>query len=262
MIFVLLPAYNEVSSLPALLRKIKDVFKGQENNYKIIVVNDGSKDNTLEILETLKTEISLEILNHKLNRGLGETARDAFERAAEISQAGDIIIRLDADDTHEPKYIPELIKKINEGYDIAIASRFQKGGKMIGVNKYRAIISLMANLVMKIFFPIKNVKDYSCGYRAYRAELIKNAIRIFGNNFIALKGMGFTGTVEKIIKLRMLGAKMAEIPFQLRYDQKIGKSKMVASITTLGYLMLILKHIYPWGNEDKEWQKEIKKLKK
>ncbi|MDD2696644.1 MAG: glycosyltransferase family 2 protein [Candidatus Pacebacteria bacterium] len=261
MIYILLPAYNEASSLPNLLKKIKEVSEGKED-YKVIVVNDGSKDNTLEILEKLKAEILLEIVNHKLNRGLGETARDAFERAAEISQPDDIIIRMDADGTHEPKYIPELIKKINEGYDVVIASRFQKGGGMIGVNKYRSLISLAASLVMKIFFPIKNVKDYSCGFRAYRAKIIKEAIRIFGNSFIDLKGMGFTGTVEKIIKLRMLGAKMAEIPFQLRYDQKIGKSKMVTSITTLGYLMLILKNIYPWGNQAKEWQKEIKKLKK
>jgi len=260
MIYILLPAYNEESALPVLLRKIKGTL-GKEN-YKIIIVNDGSSDKTASILNKLSSEIPLEVIIHKLNRGLGETARDAFERAAEISQPDDIIVRLDADGTHEPKYIPELIKKINEGYDVAIASRFQKGGKMIGVNKYRSSISLAASLVMKIFFPIKNVRDYSCGFRAYRAGIIKEAIRIFGNNFIDLKGMGFTGTVEKIIKLRMLGARMAEIPFQLRYDQKVGKSKMITSITTLGYLMLILKCIYPWGNQAKEWQREIKKLKK
>jgi len=262
MVYILLPSYNEEVALPILLKKIKKVMKKCGYNYKIIVINDGSNDKTADILSEIGSQFSLEVINHKLNRGLGETIRDAFERVAEISSPDDIIIRMDADNTHDPKYIPELIKKINSGHDIVITSRFQKGGKMVGVNAYRTFISICANTLMKFFFPIKNVRDYSCGFRAYKGRIIHDAIKIFGNDFINLKGMGFTCTVEKIIKFQMLGAKMAEIPFCLNYDRKDSDSKMITGITTLGYLVLILKYIYPWGKDGKRVKKEIKKLKK
>src|SRR5207253_2764940 len=97
------------------------------------------------------------------------------------------------------------------------------------------------------FFPIKGVKEYSCGYRAYRAETIKEAIACYGNNFIQLKGLGFTCTLEKLVKLKLIGAKFAEVPFMLRYDQKVSTSKMVSSVTTLGYLVMTIMYHWPWG---------------
>ena len=113
---------------------------------------------------------------------------------------------------------------------------------------------------MKIFFPIKGVWDYSNGFRAYRAALIKKIIDIFKNDFIELKGLGFTGTAEKLIKLRMFGARIEEIPFELKYDLKQSESKMFSRITIVGYLILIIKYIYPWGRIIKERLKMIKEL--
>ena len=69
--------------------------------------------------------------------------------------------------------------------------------------------------------------------------------------------MGFTGTVEKIIKLKMMRARVTEIGFVLRYDRKPSDSKVATSITTLGYFVLIAKYIYPWGDEGKLWQKRV-----
>src|ERR1019366_10362422 len=84
-------------------------------------------------------------------------------------------------------------------------------------------------------------------YRAYRASLIKDAIGVYGNDFIQLKGLGFTCTLEKLVKLKLLGARFAEAPFVLRYDQKVSESKMVSSITTLGYLVMTIMYHWPWG---------------
>ena len=117
----------------------------------------------------------------------------------------------------------------------------------MGVSGYRAFISRSANLFMKAFFPIKGLKEYSCGFRGYNAEKIQETIRFFGNNFIQLKGLGFTCTLEKIVKLKLIGAKFGEVPFMLRYDQKQSESKMVTSITTLGYLVMTLLYHWPWG---------------
>jgi len=258
MIYVLLPAYNEEESLDELLPKLDIFFKRENFKYKIIACNDGSKDGTLLKLQKYSKTIPIEIINHKINRGLGETVRDLFERAAELANEEDIIIRMDCDDTHEPKYIEGLINKIQEGYDVVIASRFVKGGGQEGLDTYRKTISSIANLFMKFFFPIKGLKEYSCGFRAYRARVIKFAIEVYGNNFIQLKGLGFTGTLEKIVKLKILGAKFAESPFILRYDQKKSASKMVSSITTFGYMTLVLLYHWPWGG----WKNGYKNIKK
>jgi dolichol-phosphate mannosyltransferase len=154
---------------------------------------------------------------------------------------------MDCDDTHEPNVMASMIAKLDEGYDVVIASRFQPGGGQRGVDGRRAWISRLANLFMKLFFPIPNVREYSCGFRAYRAATIQNAIKFWGNDFISLKGLGFTGTLEKLIKLNVLGARITEVPFVLRYDQKHSRSQMIFSLTTLGYLTMTVLYYWPWG---------------
>jgi dolichol-phosphate mannosyltransferase len=247
MILVLLPAYNEEESLPRLMPKLGSTLAEMGEEYKIVVCNDGSKDRTQVILEEYAKSIPLEIIRHKVNRGLGESVRDLFEKAAEITRPGDVIVRLDCDDTHEPEYIRTIVAKVRNGFDVVIASRFEPGGGQLGVSRYRAFISRSANLFMKLFFPISNLKEYSCGFRGYRAEKIQEAISFYGNNFIQLKGLGFTCTLEKLVKLKLIGAKFGEVPFTLRYDQKVSDSKMVSSVTTLGYLVMTLLYHWPWG---------------
>lgn len=260
MILILLPAYNESSSIDILLSKIKATMETHAFDYLVLILNDGSHDGTLGVAEEFATQMPLEVISHRINRGLWETVRDGFEWAVEHCKADDIIIRMDADDTHEPKYIPAMVAKINEGYDVVIASRFQPGGGMKGLSAYRSFVSQCANLLMKLFFPIKGVREYSCGYRAYRASVVQNALYIFGNAFIDLKGVGFTCTIEKLIKFRMMNARFAEVPFVLQYDQKKSPSKMLSSITTLGYFVLILKYIYPWGETGKRWHRTIREF--
>jgi len=247
MIFILLPAFNEEESLPLLMPKLRSTMEGFGEDYLVLVCNDGSRDSTQAQLEELAKTMPLEIIQHKINRGLGETSRDLFERAAELVSGSDVIVRLDCDDTHEPEFIPNLVKKVRDGYDVVIASRFAPGGGQMGVNGYRAFISHGANLFMKVFFPIRGLREYSCGFRAYRGEKVKEAINFFGNNFIQLKGLGFTCTLEKRVKLKIIGARFGEVPVMLRYDQKQGVSKMVGSVTTLGYIVMTILYHWPWG---------------
>lgn len=259
MIYILLPAYNEEESLDFLLPKIDNAFKSDlKLDYHIIVCDDGSRDKTAEKLDFYSKKLPMTIISHKINRGLGETARDLFEKAAEISNDNDIFIRMDCDDTHEPEFFPGLLEKINEGCDVVIASRFVDGGGQEGLDNYRATISKIANLFMKLFFPIDGLKEYSSGFRAYKASVIKCAIYTYGNNFIQLKGLGFTATLEKVVKLKLLGAKFGESPFVLRYQQKRSESKMVSSITTFGYIALVLLYYWPFGG----WKRNYKNIKK
>jgi dolichol-phosphate mannosyltransferase len=254
MIIVLLPAYNEEESLPRLLLKLQHTLAALGEPYRIVVCNDGSRDGTQEQLERASTTLPLEIIRHRINRGLGESVRDLFERASELVEPGDVIIRMDCDDTHEPGYIPTIVARVRADCDVVIASRFAPGGGQLGVSAYRAFISQCANIFMRLFFPIPGLREYSCGFRGYRAEIIRHAIAFYGNNFVQLKGLGFTCTLEKLVKLRLIGARFGEVPFVLRYDQKQGSSKMVGSTTTLGYLVMAVLYHWPWGG----WRSAIR----
>lgn len=245
---VLLPAYNEEASIEVLLDKIVSHAEGLAMPFRVTVCNDGSRDGTPAILERrAAADPRIVVMTHKINRGLGETIRDLFESAAETVGDNDIVVRLDCDDTHDPKYIAAMIAKLDSGLDVVIASRFAEGGEQHGVDAYRSFISRCANLFMKTFFLVPNVQEYSCGFRAYRGSLVRRAVAFYGNDLVQLKSFGFTCTLEKLVKLHLLGARFGEVGFALRYDQKRSESKMVGSITTLGYFLLALLYHWPWG---------------
>lgn len=258
MLWILLPAFNEENSLLVILPKIAGKINERGLPYRLVVVDDGSNDRTGAVLEQYRGQLPLEIVLHLINRGLGEAERDGFEYIAARCAPDDIIVRMDSDDTHEPEYMFRLIDKMREGFDVVNTSRFQPGGGQVGVNAYRATISRAANVFMKIVFPIPGTRDYSCGYRAYRGRVIQDAIRVYGNNFIQLRGLGFTSTLEMMVKLRLLGCRFAEVPFVLRYDQKNSASKMVSSVTTLGYLVMAVLYHWPFGG----WRRSYRGLAK
>ena len=246
-VWVLLPAYNEEDSIPVLVPKIAEALGSKGIDFRIVVVNDGSSDSTAAVCERYAADFPLDVVTHVINRGLGETERDGFEYIATKCGDDDIVVRMDCDDTHEPEYILGLIAKLEEGFDVVNTSRFQPGGGQHGLDGYRTFISRAANLFMQAVFRIPNVRDCSCGYRAYRGRVVRDAIRLFGNNFIQLRGLGFTSTLEMLVKLHILGCRFAEVPFVLRYDQKRSPSKMVSSITTLGYLAMTVLYYWPFG---------------
>ncbi len=247
MIWIVLPAYNEEASLPKLLPKIDGALRELNLEYRLVVVNDGSTDRTAEILAGFESSLPMDLVTHPINRGLGETERDGFEFVAARSAPADVIVRVEGDDTHDPQYIVTLMKKLDEGFDVVNTSRFQPGGAQFGVSGYRAFISRCANAFMRMVFPIPNVRDFSCGFRAYRAQVVQDAVAVFGNDFIQLRGLGFTSTLEMVVKLHLLGCRCAEVPFVLRYDQKESASKMVGSITALGYLIMGVLYHWPFS---------------
>lgn len=252
-VWVLLPAFNEADSLPRLLPKIETLLQ-HGLRARVVVVDDGSRDETPNVLRAYAGPLPLDVITHAINRGLGETERDGFEFLAAAAHDDDYIVRLDCDDTHEPEYVRAIVKKLAEGYDVVSASRFRPGGGQVGVDRYRATISLLANLFMGLVFRIPGLRDCSCGFRGYRASAVKQAVATFGNNFIQLKGLGFTSTLEVIVKLRLLGCRFAEVPFTLRYDQKISSSKMIASVTSLGYLIMAVLYHWPFGGWRVQWK--------
>jgi dolichol-phosphate mannosyltransferase len=247
MIWIILPAYNEEVSLPKLLPKVNAKMGEHQLDYRLVVVDDGSTDRTAEILAGFAGRLPMDVVSHPLNRGLGETERDGFEFVAARCAADDVVVRVEGDDTHDPEYILTLVQKLTEGFDVVNTSRFQPGGGQLGVSGYRAVVSRCANMFMRLLFRVPNIRDFSCGFRAYRAQVVKDAVAVFGNNFIQLRGLGFTSTLEMMVKLHLLGCRCGEVPFVLRYDQKESASKMVSSITALGYIIMALLYHWPFG---------------
>lgn len=254
---ILIPAFNEEASLKELIEVIAQTAKAENWDYRIFLCNDGSTDKTGLIAMEMADLHTVEILHHKINRGLGETERDLFERAAEISADNDVIIRVEGDNTHKPEYMVNLVNKLEEGFDVVVCSRFAEGGGQKGLNAKKTFISVCANKFMRFFFPIEGLREYSCGFRAYRGHTIKKAIKTYKNDFIQLKGLGFTCTLEVIVKLSLLDAKFSEVPFVLRYDDKKSDSKMIGSITMLGYMLMTLLYYWPFGG----WRSNYKKAK-
>lgn len=243
---VFLPAYNEEAALERVVIKFEKELRSLPGGYRIVVLDDGSTDRTAEVAQTLSKKFPLTLLKHEKNQGLGRTMIDGMNYSAAAAHAGDTIITMDCDDTHEPSYVHAALAKLKEGYDVVILSRYSEGGGEKGLSAVKSFLSRGAGLFLKLFFPISGVKEYSCGYRVMRAEALQHAIRTFGNDLVRLPHMGFVVTPEMLIKFRMLGLKIAEVPFVLRYDQKPGASKNKPLRTIRGYFMLVFLY---WGRK-------------
>ena len=239
MIHIFLPAYNEAIALPILVAKFAKELSTSPEPFRILVLDDGSRDGTTEAAQDLAKRYPLDVLKHETNQGLGQTMRDGFKHLARIASDEDWIVSLDCDDTHEPKYLKDALGKAKTGYDLVILSRFVEGGGQEGLSWFKTFLSRGAGLFLKIFFPIKGVKEYSCNYRVYRARIVKKAVQTFGDDFIRLADLGFVATAEVLVKMRMLGARIGESPFVLRYDQKPSPSKNRPLRTIRGYFALV-----------------------
>jgi dolichol-phosphate mannosyltransferase len=154
------------------------------------------------------------------------------------AEPDDIIVVLDADETHNPEHIMKMVERIHDGFDVVVASRFRPDSRVVGVPTYRHMLSVGASILMKILFPIKGIRDYTCGYRAYRLEILLRAKERFGDRLF--EGKGFSCMAELLIKLRSLDLLAMEIPIVLRYDWKQGPSKMPLTKTIISTLKLLI----------------------
>ncbi len=224
MIVIVLPAYNEEQGIVRLLKRIELVAKTWFfDPVKVIVVDDGSSDHTSEKVQALNSAM-IELVRHNSNRGLGEAIKTGMLQALAKCKDSDVIVTMDADNTHSPGLVLRMVLLIEEGYDVVIASRYQSGARVLGVPPNRRLFSRVMSWLFRILFPIPGVRDYSSGFRAYRAGLLLEAFNRWQDRFISQPG--FACMVEILLKLRRLGAIMAEAPLVLRYDRRQGNSKM------------------------------------
>jgi dolichol-phosphate mannosyltransferase len=241
-IVLTLPAYNEADNLRPLIEAATKTFHDGGFEFAILVVNDGSQDKTPEVLSELVESHGIHVINHPVNRGLGAAILTGINNALDYASGPqDIIVGMDADNTHNPNYIPEMTQKIwDQGFDVVIASRYQVGSEEVGVPWNRRLLSRGARLLFQLTLRLPDVRDYTCGYRAYRAEVLRQAVKKYGQELITRQG--FACTDELLVKLSTLTKKMTEIPFVLRYDQKRSTSKLPLFKTIIETLKMLLFH--------------------
>ena len=208
--------------------------------YEVVVVDDGSRDGTLRVLEDFAARMPLRIVRHAANLGLGPTLRDGLRAASQAAAPSDVVVAMDADNTHPAELIPPMARLIDQGHDLVIASRYRAGAQVEGVGRFRRLLSWGANGLFRAAFPIPGVKDYTCGFRAYRGGLLHQAWDRYGDDLVS--ETGFQCTAELLVKLARLKPVCTEVPITLRYDRKRGESKMRVGRTVVRTLGMIVRH--------------------
>jgi len=237
-IIILLPVYNEAKSLAPLLKRIELSMSHAGIPYRIILVDDGSTDGSLAIARSLACSLPLSLLLHRKNKGLGNTIRDGFRLAMDECCDDDVVVTMDADNSQPPELIPRMLKRLEGGFDVAIASRYAPGAKTMHVPLYRRAISRLGNLAYSLSVRAGGVRDYTCGFRAYKSSMLKRGLRVYGDRLVS--SPGFECMAEILIRLRSLGARFVEIPFALDYGAKPSLSKMKLTRTLFGNLRVLV----------------------
>ena len=193
-ITVVVPLYNEAESLPELASWIERVMKDNNFSYEVLMINDGSTDNSWEVIERLHSENpAVKGVCFRRNYGKSPALNTGFERAQ-----GDVVITMDADLQDSPDEIPALYKMITaDGYDLVSGwkkKRYDPLSKTIPTKLFNATARKVSG--------IHNLHDFNCGLKAYRREVVKH-IEVYGDMhryipYLA-KNAGFTKIGEKVV---------------------------------------------------------------
>lgn len=228
-LYVILPCYNEQENIESLIESwisLSENLCKRGYSLKICPIDDGSRDNTRAIIERNSSNdarISPQI--HPTNLGLGAGLNTGLKYFLGTSTGNDIVVVMDADNTHEPKYVFPMLDAIESGnIDVVIASRYVVHSAVVGVPGVRRFLSDGARFFYTFMLGVRGVRDYTCGYRLYSHDIVEKGYKSYGDNLITENS--FACMMELLYKLSRIGARFFEVPFTLRYDQKGGISKM------------------------------------
>lgn len=230
-ISIIVPAHNEEENLHNLLGKLIPVLEQhiETRDFELVLVDDNSTDCTPAIVDELAKKDSRIRTVHRTDiPGFGNAIKAGFKNAA-----GDVIIPVMADLSDDPHDIPKLVRKIEEGYDIAYGSRFCNGGSTDGYPLSKMLANRIFNNTVGLMFGIRH-KDITNAFKAYRREVL-DAIGIDN-----IEASGFDLTVEIPLKAHILGFSSAEVPVSW-YGRERGEAKLKLSENGHRYGMRLLK---------------------
>lgn len=211
--------HNEEGNAERCVRSINDFLGTLDKRTAIIVVNDGSKDRTRELLEKLSNQIEkLIVETHVINQGYGSANITGINRA--IKEEYDYALFMDADLTQNTKYIYSFIEKMEEGIDYIKATRYAKHGGVKGVPFARWFVSWVGNFFARVYLRLP-LTDYTNGFRAVKTNILSQ---------IECHESGFSYLIEEIKKASKYAKTYADVPYILTIRENNGsKSKFIYS---------------------------------
>ncbi len=209
---VIIPTYNEAENIPSLVERIL----GLEVKVDVLIVDDNSPDGTGQVADELaRTTSRVQVIHRPHKLGLGTAYTEGFIRA--LDQGYDRILTMDADFSHNPRYIPALLR-LTEAYDLAIGSRYVPGGGVRLWGWHRRVLSRGANLFARTLLGLQ-AHDCTAGFRCYRATVLE-AI-----NPHSIQADGYSYLLEMLWRVQRAGFSIAETPIVFT-DRRRGASKI------------------------------------
>jgi dolichol-phosphate mannosyltransferase len=228
---VILPTYNERENLPIITQFLHDSFTSAELKYEIVVVDDSSPDNTLEVAQTLQKLFGkehIQIVSRPGKLGLGS----AYSVGLKAS-SGDRIILMDADLSHHPKFIPEMIAAMDkQKVDIVSGTRYRPGGGVAGWDTFRKLTSCGANFLASFLLSTGGASDLTGSFRLYERSAIELILP-------QVHSKGYAFQMEILVRAHKAKLKIGEVPITF-VDRIYGESKLGANEIIM-YLKGLLK---------------------
>ncbi len=216
-VLVVIPTYQEAENIGPLLRQLRTTVA----NADLLVVDDASADGTADVARQVNDELGgVEVLGRPGKAGLGTAYRMGFEVGLE--RGHDVMVSMDADFSHDPGALPQLLAAVTAGADLAIGSRYVPGGSIPDWPVHRRAMSRYGNRYASLVLRMP-IKDLTSGYRAYRAHVLRDLYRE------DIRTNGYGALIEMAYRVARSGAELAEVPISF-VDRRLGKSKMSGSI--------------------------------
>jgi dolichol-phosphate mannosyltransferase len=239
LLWFVVPALDERENLPHMAPRIDSTCEDLEEDYQVVLVDDGSSDGTGEVALELWGE-RCTVLRHPTNQGPGRAVRTGLLHVLERATDDDLLITLEADGTSDLTVLSPMLAFARSGWDVALASPYAPGGGVEQTNALRLGLSAGANILCKHLLGIRDVSTYSSFYRTHRVDALRRLHARWGERVI--EEQGFSYAVEMLCKLCGDGARLAEVPVVLDGAQRIGESRMRLLPTILGYLRLFRRY--------------------
>ena len=212
---VCLPTYNERENLEPMLRALGD--KG----VRVLVIDDNSPDGTGELADRLAAELGyVDVLHRERKEGLGPAYLAGFRRA--LADGTELVLEMDCDFSHDPADVPRLIAAIEVGADLALGSRYVKGGAVRNWGLLRRIVSAGGSLYARVLLGVR-VRDLTGGFKCYRRRVLESI------DLDAIHSKGYAFQIETTYRALRAGFDVVEIPITFA-DRELGGSKMSKAI--------------------------------
>ena len=213
---VIIPTYNEAENLESIVGRVRY----NQPMVDILVVDDDSPDGTGEIADKLAVEGPIHVLHRAGKQGLGAAYLAGFQWG--LDNDFDVLIEMDADGSHRPEQLGDLLIAIEQGADLALGSRWVPGGKVLNWPKYREVISRLGNVYARIMLGI-HLKDATGGFRAFRRTTLE------GLNLREVASQGYCFQVDLARRSVAAGFTVVEVPITF-VERVRGQSKMSNAI--------------------------------